>query len=178
MAAPRTGNGRRSTGKRASAEKYGQRDDDVHIMEHAPAPNGGDTAPDWPDVAKKTDRPRKTYRNARAAIIALALMCRYDIFHDRKLIDGEALSDDLCSMLRQRVIDRFDFDPGKDNVADAALQLCIENSFDPILEYVDGLRWDGIPRLDTWLVEFLGAQDTDLTRQIGILTLVAAVRRV
>jgi predicted P-loop ATPase len=178
MATPRTGNGRRSTGKRVSAEKYGQSDRDVQIVEHAPAANGHDMAPDWPDLAKKTDRPRKTYRNARAAMIALGMVCRFDMFHDRKLIDGERLSDDLCSMLRQRIIDRFDFDPGKDNVGDAAQQLCIESAFDPVLEYLDGLRWDGVPRVDTWLPEFLGAQDTALMRQIGMLTLVAAVRRV
>jgi Family of unknown function (DUF5906) len=40
MATPRTRNGRRSTGKRVSAEKYGQSDRDVEIVEHAPAPNG------------------------------------------------------------------------------------------------------------------------------------------
>src|SRR5258708_4710287 len=131
MATPRTGNGHRSSGKRVSAEKYGQSDRDVQIVEHAPAPNGSGIAPDWPDLAKKTDQPRKTYRNARAAIIALGMACRYDVFHDRKLIDGGPLSDDLCGMLRQMIIDRFDFDPGKDNVADAALQLCIEDSFDP-----------------------------------------------
>src|SRR5258708_2035766 len=176
MVAKRTGNGRHSTRKRVNPGKYGQ-PGDVEVFEHEPRPNGGSATPAWPDIAKKTDRPRKTYRNARAAIIGLGIDCRYDAFHDRKLIDDERLSDDLCSMLRQKIIDRFDFDPGKENVGDAAQQLCVENGFDPVLQYLAELQWDGIPRLDTWLVEFLGAQDTALTRQIGILTLVAAVRR-
>lgn len=170
MVAPRTGNGHHATRKRVNINprNYGQ-SDDVEISEHEPKSNGADGAPDWPDLAKKTDRPRKTYRNARTAIIALGMTCRHDVFHDRKLIDDERLSDDLCSMLRQRIIDRFDFDPGKENVGDAAQQLCIENGFDPVLEYLDGLRWDGQPRLDTWLVEFLGAQDTALPARLGYL---------
>lgn len=176
MVAARTGNGRHSTRKRVNPGKYGQ-PGDVEIFEHEPRSNGAGVAPDWPDLAKKSDRPRKTYRNARAAIIALGMTFRHDLFHDRKLVDGERLSDDLCSALRQKIIDRFDFDPGKENVADATLQLCIENSFDPVVEYLDGLQWDGAPRVDTWLVDFLGAQDTALTRHIGMLTLVAAVRR-
>jgi predicted P-loop ATPase len=152
----------------------------VKIIEHEPVPNGSNgsgVTPNWPDVAKKTDRPRKTYRNARAAIIGLGIDCRHDVFHDRKLIDGERLSDDFCSMLRQRIIDQFDFDAGKENVRDAALQLCIESEFDPVLDYLDGLVWDGVPRVDTWLVELMGVQDSALTREIGRLILIAAVRR-
>ena len=42
MPTPRTGNGRRrSSGKRVNAEKYGQSDHDVEIVEHAPAPKAG-----------------------------------------------------------------------------------------------------------------------------------------
>jgi predicted P-loop ATPase len=36
-----------------------------------------------------------------------------------------------------------------------------------------GLTWDGVSRLDTWLIDFLGAEDTKLNRGIGKLTLVA-----
>src|SRR5262249_17447410 len=42
------------------------------------------SAPCWPDVTKEGS-PRRTYRNARAAIEALGIICRYDEFHDRML---------------------------------------------------------------------------------------------
>ncbi len=113
MVAPRTGNGRHSARKRVNPGKYGQ-PDDVEIFEHEPRSNGADVAPDWPDLAKKTDRPLKTYCNARAAIIKLGIVCGHDVFHDRMLIGDERLSDELCSTLRQTIIDRFHFDPGKD----------------------------------------------------------------
>jgi hypothetical protein len=177
---PRTGsgNGHRGLdrrGKPVDPKIFGQSDENVEFRHYEP--NGIGAEPDWPDVIERTGRPRKSYRNARAAILALHLNCRHDLFHDRKLIDDVQLSDDRCLLLRQQIIDHFDFDAGKDNVNDAAVELCLENQFDPVVGYLDRLRWDRVPRLDTWLVEFLGAKDTQLIRQIGRLVLVAAVRR-
>ena len=116
--------------------------------------------------------------------MALGITCRYDDFHGRKLIGGHAiavwagqLSDAACYALRQAIIDKYNFDPGKDNVNDAAVELCIENRFDPVVHYLNDLEWDGIERVDGWMVNYLGADDTPLNRMIGKLTLVAAVRR-
>jgi hypothetical protein len=56
--------------------------------------------------------------------------------------------------------------------------ICLDRVFDPVRDYLDGLRWDGVPRLDTWLIKYGGADDTPLNRAIGRKMLVAAVRRV
>jgi hypothetical protein len=138
---------------------------------------------EWPDVTKK-GAPKRTYRNTREAIAALGIVCRYDAFHDRMLVGGEEinqwageLSDAVTVVLRQIIVERFDFDPGKENINDAATELCLENRFNPVVDYLDRLGWDGTPRLETWLTRYLGADDTPLNRTIGRLTLVAAVRR-
>jgi hypothetical protein len=137
----------------------------------------------WPDLDTHGN-PKRTYRNARAAIEALRIGCTYDEFHDRMFVGGDSvgqwageLSDAVGYLVRQTVIDVFAFDPGKDNVADAATELCLENRFDPIHDYLDGLIWDGTQRLDNWLTTYLGVEDTPLHRAIGALTLIAAVRR-
>jgi Virulence-associated protein E len=137
----------------------------------------------WPDV-DKFGNPKRTYRNARAAMEALAIVCSYDEFHDRMFVAGHSvgewageLSDALGYVLRQAIIDNFNFDPGKDNVNDATTELCLESPFNPLLDYLNGLRWDGIPRLGSWLAKYLGAEDTPLNRAIGQRTLIAAVRR-
>ena len=141
-------------------------------------------APGWPDLTEKGE-PKRTYRNARAAIVALGVVCSYDEFHDRMLVGGHPiqqwageLTDAVNVVLRQAIIDRFELDPGKDNIADAATALCLENCFDPVLDYLDGLDWDGKPRLGTWVINYLGAADTPLNRAMGKLALVAGVRRV
>jgi hypothetical protein len=111
--------------------------------------------PHWPD--RTATGPARTYRNARLAIQALGIVCRYDQFHDRMLVGGHEigqwageLSDAVTVVLRQVILEKFGFDPGKDHVADAATALCLENLFDPLLDYLDGLQWDGTPRLDRW----------------------------
>ena len=51
-------------------------------------------------------------------------------------------------------------------------------SHHPVLDYLAGLPpWDGVPRLDTWLMTYAGAEDTKFTRAAGALVLMAAVRR-
>jgi hypothetical protein len=152
-----------------------------------PKPAAPDEAPEWPDIAFDKEgiaRLKKTYCNARVAIQKLGIICSYDEFHDRMLVGGKEinkwageLSDAVNVILRQMIVERFEFDPGKDNVADAATELCLEHPFDPIVDYLDGLDWDGTPRLEMWLITYIGAADTPLNRAIGKLTLVAAVRR-
>jgi hypothetical protein len=138
----------------------------------------------WPDVGKG-GRPIATCANARAAIQALGVECRYDAFHDRMRVDGNVikqwsgeLSDHACLVFRVRIREWFGFDPGKDHTNDAAIQLCLQGRFDPVLEYLDGLPWDGVSRLSTWLTQYFGARDTALNRKFSELTLIAAVRRV
>jgi Virulence-associated protein E-like domain len=138
----------------------------------------------WEDASKDGD-PLKTYRNARAAIQKLGVECRYDVFHDRKFVGGHVLeewagefSDAVSTILRQTIVSNYGFDPGKDNVNDAAISLCLENAFDPVIDYLDGLKWDGIPRISTWLSVYLSAENSLLNCEIGRLSLMAAVRRV
>ncbi len=48
----------------------------------------------------------------------------------------------------------------------------------PVLDWLDGLRWDGAPRLDSWLQRAFGCPDDEFHRAVAAKTLVAAVRRV
>lgn len=46
-----------------------------------------------------------------------------------------------------------------------------------VLGYLEGLVWDGTPRLDRWLIDCAGAADTAAVRLLSRRMLVAAVRR-
>ena len=62
---------------------------------------------------------------------------------------------------------------------DAAFQACtITRAFHPVKKYLAGLAWDGTPRLDTILVDYLGAADTEYTRVITRKAFTAAVSRI
>ncbi|MEG2930319.1 MAG: virulence-associated E family protein [Ruthenibacterium sp.] len=66
---------------------------------------------------------------------------------------------------------------GKDKVLDA-LSICANlHAFDPVQSYLEPLMWDGVPRLDTVFIDYLGAIDTDYTRAVTRKALCAAVAR-
>lgn len=66
--------------------------------------------------------------------------------------------------------------PGK--LKEAVLKVAVERSRHPVKEYLLNLpKWDGIKRVDTLLVKYLGAEDNIYTREATRKTLVAAVAR-
>jgi predicted P-loop ATPase len=67
---------------------------------------------------------------------------------------------------------------GKDAVGDAVRLCANERSFHPVREYLNALQWDSVPRLDSWLATYLGAEATPYTRAIGRMFLVAMVARI
>jgi putative DNA primase/helicase len=62
---------------------------------------------------------------------------------------------------------------------DALAAVSHERAFHPIREYLGGVsEWDGIPRLEELLIDYLGADDTPYVRAVTRKTFVAAVARV
>jgi predicted P-loop ATPase len=52
-----------------------------------------------------------------------------------------------------------------------------QHGYNPITEYLNGLTWDGIGRLDTLWIDYMGAADTPLVRAMARKALCAAVAR-
>lgn len=121
--------------------------------------------------------------NAKLAIQQLGIIFKYDAFRLRICIEGygELLGetlDDIELRMRDVINDKFKFDPEPRHTRDAIRLLALQNSFDPVRDFLDGLKWDGTLRLDTWLSRYLGADDDKLTRAMGRAVLIAGVRRV
>lgn len=61
---------------------------------------------------------------------------------------------------------------------DGALSLhSNKNSFNDVTKYLNELKWDGTPRLDTLLIDYLGAEDSIYTRAVTRKAFTAAVAR-
>lgn len=67
---------------------------------------------------------------------------------------------------------------GQNKVRDAIDIIGAENVFHPVRDYLNNLHWDGVSRIDTLLIDYMGAEDTPYVRAVMRKTLVAAVNRV
>lgn len=66
---------------------------------------------------------------------------------------------------------------GRANV-DGALSLHSEkHAFNEVSAYLQGLHWDGEPRLDTLFIDYLGAEDSEYTKAVTRKAFTAAVAR-
>ena len=67
---------------------------------------------------------------------------------------------------------------GKERIYDATNVVAQKHAFHPVRDYLDGCEWDGVPRVETLLVDYLGAVDSPYTRAVTRKTLAAAVARI
>lgn len=72
----------------------------------------------------------------------------------------------------------FGFVVGKQMVFDAACVVGQRHPIHPVRDYLNGLVWDGTPRLDGWLIDFCGADDTALIRAWASKWVISAVARI
>jgi predicted P-loop ATPase len=67
---------------------------------------------------------------------------------------------------------------GKDVVHQGIDLRAQERAFHPVRDYLDRLKWDGMPRLDAWLSTYLGAAATPYAEAVGRMFLVSMVARI
>ena len=66
---------------------------------------------------------------------------------------------------------------GRGNI-DAAMDIhATAHAFNEVQDYLNRVQWDGTPRLDTLLIDYLGADDSPYTRAVTRKALTAAVAR-
>lgn len=63
-------------------------------------------------------------------------------------------------------------------IEEAIIAVAHTQHYHPVRSWLASLKWDGVPRLDTWLIDYAGAKDDPYVREVGRLTLLAAVARV
>lgn len=60
----------------------------------------------------------------------------------------------------------------------AVCRVAAEYKFHPVRDYLNAVEWDRVPRVDTFVIDYLGAADTKYNREIGARSLFAAVARI
>jgi Virulence-associated protein E len=136
----------------------------------------------------RSGNPKPSLANAVIAIRALGIEVRYDLFHHRinvtykgesKTIREGLLTDDTVSAIRSLINNTYRIDCGDSNTFAAIKEIAMHNAYDPVLDMLNDCqgKWDGVKRIDSWVIDYLGCKDTPLNRAIGRLVLIAACRR-
>ncbi|MBA3890516.1 MAG: DUF3854 domain-containing protein [Gemmatimonadaceae bacterium] len=116
--------------------------------------------------------------NIRLALMQVGTVLRFDAFAQHVLLDGVPLDDVALDRLWVRLNDTCGFRPSKETLRTVLVVEAHRSTVHPVRAYLDALTWDGVPRLDTWLIDLAGAAPSDYVRAIGALPLLAAVRRI
>ena len=148
----------------------------------------------WPvsresdEIDPKTGNPKRivdkhAIDNIRAHLAWTGTVLWYDEFANEPRIkstyfklDGPLTDADLNN-IRLDAHDRGLRAP-KDHYIDVAMNAAHNAKRHPVREYLDGLKWDGVPRVADLFTKYAGSPDAALTRAAATLLLVAAVRRV
>ena len=100
--------------------------------------------------------------------------------------DGKAYPRDLVDTDYTAALEWFNrngFPKANAATCDAAVRkACERNTFDPLLQYLDGLQWDGVKRIDGWLQDYCNvmaetAEATAYTQAVSAKWMVSAVAR-
>ena len=178
---------------KADQERYGGRWDECveaikwvyekEAAKHAPPPkDDGDWRKLWLMTDGKRPKPENDYTNARISVShdpALKDRFAFNLFTQRPvLLPGQNPVTDNDLRAVQEVVQRGGLQQiGIDNIAAAVDTRSRVNSFDPVLNYFEDLRWDGTLRLDRWMTTYLGAEDGDINMMIGRIALLEIVAR-
>lgn len=76
-------------------------------------------------------------------------------------------TDDDYTRVRS-VLEHIGFKPLKPEMVKSAVKLVAkEHAFDSAIDWLDGLEWDGVERIDSFFPTFFGVEDTPYTRAVG-----------
>lgn len=91
--------------------------------------------------------------------------------------NGEPWQDKDDLRLREYIEKHYNVEISAQRVFEAVGLVAHTHSYHPVREYLDGLNWDYVPRVDTLLHRYLGCEDNAYTRAVSRKFLCAAVAR-
>jgi len=103
----------------------------------------------------------------------------YDSFSEVLELDREPVGDVHILQLMEWMGSVYGIHPARDKLSDAARQVCNENTRHAVQDYLNGLEWDGIPRIQDLLWKYMGCKNTadGLSQVYGRKWLVSVVAR-
>ena len=87
-------------------------------------------------------------------------------------------TDFIDSRLKLFLEQKYDIVTSIENISHACNIIADDHHYHPIKEYLQSVKWDGVPRINSVFSDFLGATNNQYTRAVAIISFVGAVARV
>lgn len=123
---------------------------------------------------------KKTLRNLMLHlqnVPGLGQAIRYNDFTGQVEWRGHRLQDEDAIDIRLMIEDAG-YEAQTSDVLPAVVRHAHDNTFDPVRDYLDALKWDGRPRISTWLRDYMGAPEHEIIEVFAAKFLIGAVARV
>lgn len=102
---------------------------------------------------------------------------KYNDFTKQREFDGKVFADEDWSILYNN-IERELYLTSHSKVDSALAEVFFLNKYNPIIDYLNGVKWDGQKRIERLFIDLLGADDTELNRYMTKIWFIAAVKRI
>lgn len=118
--------------------------------------------------------------NVEAFLSLTGRSVAYDEFADQILLDGKPLTDQAELLARADLAEAYQIKFSKETFGDGLRAAAYRNTRHPLRDWLatNEVAWDGVPRIDSWLTDYLGVASTTYSQAVGAIFLTAAVRRV
>jgi len=93
---------------------------------------------------------------------------------------GRVFNDHVARLIRMCLLNHFqgvEYSPSKDNVHEAIMTIAYARRFNPVLDYLDSLKWDSKKRVEQLFPGYFNCGDEAYTRAVSVCFMVGAVRR-
>lgn len=144
---------------------------------------------DWKDnlVTDSKGNVSKTISNLRMIFthdenlrqIRFDTFCQDDISFSPlfRNVNGNKVDEESVGKIQDYLEQNYDLRLTQNKVFEILKTTASERNFNPVQDYICKEKWDGTPRIETAIIDYLGAEDTPLIREQTKLWFVAAVAR-
>lgn len=103
---------------------------------------------------------------------------KYNEFADRPYYKDKALTDTGVTDILMKIEAKYDGINNKKILEDVIEYVAEKNKYNPILSYLNSLKWDGVPRLSTALSDYFGCEQSRYNEYCFRVFLNGAIARV
>ena len=102
----------------------------------------------------------------------------HNIFTDEVTWKFKRLTDEMETSINMQIQEWYMMNMATERVREVVMVNAKENPYHPVRDWLRGLMWDGVPRIDLLLSTYASADDTPLHRQISRKWMLSAIARV